>query len=121
MAYSQNDNRFHDSDDYFSSDRNLRNVKLEHGKAIKLLRNGDEHFSGQKVVINSKKYREFDYFLDDLSRTLNARFGAVRNIHTPNHGHIVKSFDEFEEGKAYVATGTMKFKRLKLVIIKIIQ
>ena len=96
----------------FYDDRN-KNLTLEYGKTIKLLRNGDEFFPGQTIVINSRKYRYFDVFLDDLSNTLNARFGAVRNIHTPNLGHRVKSLDEIENGKVYVASGVGKFRRLK--------
>ena len=90
-----------------------KSLSLEYGKTIKLLRNGDEFYRGQKVVINSRKYRYFDVFLDDISDSMNAQFGAVRNIHTPMHGHKIKSLDEFEDGKAYVASGNGRFKRLK--------
>ena len=90
-----------------------KSLSLEYGKTIKLLRNGDEFYRGQKVVINSRKYRYFDVFLDDISDSMNAQFGAVRNIHTPLNGHKIKSLDEFEDGKAYVASGAGRFKRLK--------
>ena len=103
---------FNSNDSYFYPPQRL--VKnLEYGKTVKFLRNGDDHYSGQKVVINSRKYRNFDYFLDDLSKTLNARFGAVRNIHTPLYGRRVNSLEEIEDGKTYVATGNMQFKKLK--------
>lgn len=113
-SYERNNlNNKNDHSDIETYERNNKNLSLEYGKTIKLLRNGDDYFAGQKVVINSRKYRYFDVFLDDLSNTLNARFGAVRNIHTPQHGHKVKSLDQIEDGKVYVASGLQKFKRLK--------
>jgi hypothetical protein len=78
-----------------------------------LLRNGDEFFNGRKVVINSRKYRYFDVFLDDISNSINASFGAVRNIHTPIHGHRIKSLEQIEDGKTYVANGGGRFVKLK--------
>jgi hypothetical protein len=109
---SNNDHHANDVD-YSPERNNNKSLTLEYGKTIKLLRNGDEFYPGQKIVINSRKYRYFDVFLDDLSNTLNARFGAVRNIHTPLHGHKIKSLDQIEDGKTYVASGIGKFKRLK--------
>lgn len=76
-------------------------------------RNGDEFFRGQKFVINSRKYRYYDVFLDDISDTMSANFGAVRNIYTPHHGHRIHSLDELEDGKTYVAAGKGRFVRLK--------
>jgi hypothetical protein len=93
-----------------------KSLSLEYGKTIKLLRNGDEFYRGQKVVINSRKYRYFDVFLDDISDSMNAQFGAVRNIHTPLHGHKIKSLDQFEDGQTYVASGNGRFKRLKYLL-----
>ncbi|CAF0856314.1 unnamed protein product [Brachionus calyciflorus] len=96
---------------------NPKSLSLEYGKTIRLLRNGDEFYKGQKVVINSRKYRYFDVFLDDLSDKMQARFGAVRNIHTPVHGHRVKSLDQIEDGKTYVASGAGRFVRLNYLEI----
>lgn len=78
-----------------------------------LNRNGDEFFRGQKFVINSRKYRYYDVFLDDISDTMSANFGAVRNIYTPLHGHRVHSLEELEDGKTYVASGNGRFVKLK--------
>lgn len=99
-------------DDYYDQHRQ-KNLSLEYGKTIKLLRNGDEYYRGQKYVINSRKYRYFDVFLDDISDSMNARFGAVRSIHTPINGHRVTNLDELEDGKTYVASGTGRFVKLK--------
>jgi hypothetical protein len=95
-----------------------KSLSLEYGKTIKLLQNGNEFYSGQKVVINSRKYRYFDVFLDDISDSMQAQFGAVRNIHTPLHGHKIKSLDQFEDGKSYVASGVGRFKRLNYLDIQ---
>jgi hypothetical protein len=98
---------------YNSNSGSQKSLSLEYGKSIKLLRNGDEFYRGQKYVINSRKYRYFDVFLDDISDKMNAQFGAVRTIHTPVNGHRVKNLDEMEDGKTYVAAGSGRFIRLK--------
>lgn len=109
----QNYNGFMTQRDQDQNGGQQKSLTLEYGKTIKLLRNGDEFYRGQKVVINSRKYRYFDVFLDDLSDMMQARFGAVRNIHTPIHGHKVKSLDQIEDGKTYVASGAGRFVKLK--------
>jgi hypothetical protein len=104
----------------FTDERQMttyKGVKLEYGKAIKLLRNGDEFHTGQKVVINSRKYRYLDVLLDDLSNILNARFGAVRCIYTPVNGHRVTDLENIEDGGTYVAGGGGRFRKLKFVNI----
>lgn len=90
-----------------------KTLSLEYGKTIRLLRNGDEFYRGHKFVINSRKYKYFDVFMDDISNDLNANFGAIRKIHTPVHGHRVKSLDEMEDGKTYVAAGNSRFIKIK--------
>jgi hypothetical protein len=88
-------------------------LSLEYGKTIRLLRNGDEFYRGHKFVINSRKYRYFDVFMDDISNDLNANFGAIRKIHTPVNGHRIRSLDELEDGKTYVASGNSRFVKIK--------
>ena len=90
-----------------------RSLSLEYGKTIKLLRNGDEFYRGHKMVINSRKYRYLDVFLDDISDHLQANFGAVRSIHTPINGHRIKNLEQIENGKTYVAAGNGRFIKLK--------
>lgn len=90
-----------------------QSLSLEYGKTIRLLRNGDEFYRGHKFVINSRKYRYLDVFMDDISNDLNANFGAIRKIHTPTHGHRIKSLDEFEDGKTYIAAGNSRFVKIK--------
>ena len=107
MKYQEN------GQNYNSNSGSQKSLSLEYGKSIKLLRNGDEFYRGQKYVINSRKYRYFDVFLDDISDKMNAQFGAVRTIHTPVNGHRVKNLEEMEDGKTYVAAGSGRFVRLK--------
>lgn len=95
-----------------NSDRQ-KSLSLEYGKTIRLLRNGDEFYRGRKFVINSRKYRYFDVFMDDISDVLNSNFGAIRKIHTPVNGHRVKTLDDLEDGKTYVAAGNGRFIKLK--------
>lgn len=99
--------------DYVDAHQNkAQNLSLEYGKTIRLLRNGDEFYRGHKFVINSRKYRYFDVFMDDISNDLNANFGAIRKIHTPTHGHRIKSLDQMEDGKTYVAAGNSRFIKI---------
>jgi hypothetical protein len=84
----------------------------EMGKTIRLLRNGDPFYRGHKFVISTRRYRYFDVFMDDISDTLNANFGAIRKIYTVD-GQVLDNLDTFEDGLIYVAAGTEKFIRLK--------
>ncbi len=120
--YSQNNGfmKYHDIDNNaggggagLSNNDRQKSLSLEYGKTIRLLRNGDEFYRGRKFVINSRKYRYFDVFMDDISDVLNSNFGAIRKIHTPINGHRVKTLDQLEDGKTYVAAGNGRFIRLK--------
>ena len=99
-----------------------KSLSLEYGKTIKLLRNGDAFYRGHKVVINSRKYRYYDVFLNDVSDAFNA--GAIRKIHTPVGGQKIESLDELEDGKIYVAAGNeafvkMKYEHFRIELVKI--
>ena len=98
---------------YQDMNPNGKNLSLEYGKTIRLLRNGDEFYRGHKFVINSRKYKYFDVFMDDISNDLNANFGAIRKIHTPINGHRIKNLEELEDGKTYVAAGNSRFIKIK--------
>ena len=82
------------------------------GKTIRLLRNGDPFYRGHKFVISTRRYRFFDVFMDDISDTLNANFGAIRKIYTTD-GLLLESLETFEDGQIYVAAGSEKFIRMK--------
>ena len=112
MKYN-NSNDLVDKNGGLSNSDRQKSLSLEYGKTIKLLRNGDEFYKGRKFVINSRKYRYFDVFMDDISDVLNSNFGAIRKIHTPVNGHRIRQLDQLEDGKTYVAAGNGRFIRLK--------
>lgn len=86
--------------------------QTEMGKTIRLLRNGDPFYRGHKFVISTRRYRFFDVFMDDISDTLNANFGAIRKIYTTD-GMLLENLETFEDGQIYVAAGSEKFIRMK--------
>ena len=79
---------------------------------ITVYRNGDNHFSGKKLVVNRKQIRNFDNFLDRVTRDTQAGC-AIRSIRTPNHGSKILSLEKLENGGIYVAVGLERFKQLR--------
>ncbi|XP_061173132.1 doublecortin domain-containing protein 2-like isoform X5 [Saccostrea echinata] len=74
--------------------------------------NGDEHYQSKSLLVNPKRYRNFDTFLDDATRSLNPRFGAIRNVYTPLGKHKISSFDDLKEDGQYVAAGVERYKNI---------
>ena len=122
-GYQQHDQRGgyqqHDQHGYQPYDQQqqqhmqTRSTILERGRAVRLMRNGDPHFTGRTFVINQKKYPMLDVFLDDASQALRANFGAVRCIYTPKHGTRLRDISDFEDHRTYVAAGGERFKKLQ--------
>jgi len=80
---------------------------------ITVYKNGDNHFKGKKVVINRKQMRNFETFLDKVTRDTCSRI-AIRRIYTPTHGSPVKpELSNLLHGGEYVAAGPEKFRRLQ--------
>lgn len=77
---------------------------------ITVYKNGDHHFMGKKLVVNRKKIRSFETFLDKVTEDTQAG-KAVRKIHTPR-GTKVADLANLKNGAMYVAAGPEKFKRL---------
>eukprot|EP00058_Branchiostoma_floridae_P023218 XP_002608708.1 hypothetical protein BRAFLDRAFT_211985 [Branchiostoma floridae] len=82
-------------------------------KNVTVYRNGDLYFPGRKFVVNEKQVRNFDSFLNQVTNGLGARFGAVRNIWTPTHGHRVRELEAIDNGKTYVAGGFERFRKME--------
>jgi len=78
---------------------------------ITVYRNGDSHFSGKKLIVNRKQIRNFDNFLDKVTRDTQAGC-AIRSIRTPNHGSRVSELEKIKNGGIYVAVGLERFKQL---------
>ncbi|KAI9178933.1 hypothetical protein H9P43_005595 [Blastocladiella emersonii ATCC 22665] len=78
-------------------------------RRIWVYRNGDPHFSGKRVLVNSKRYRNFEQFLGSLTSDVGLRTGAVRKIFTTK-GVRVDSITNLTEGSHYVAVGNEPFR-----------
>jgi hypothetical protein len=74
--------------------------------------NGEEHYQSKSLLVNPKRYRNFDTFLDDAGKSLNPRFGAIRNVYTPSGKHKISGFDDMKEDGQYVAAGVEKYKNI---------
>jgi len=53
-----------------------------------------------------------DNFFKLATDCIKPNFGAVRNLYTPNGGTRIKSYEEIESGKSYVAGGCENFRFL---------
>ncbi|XP_048404955.1 doublecortin domain-containing protein 2-like isoform X1 [Stegostoma tigrinum] len=88
-------------------------------KCVRVYRNGDPFYAGRKFVINERQISTFEAFLKEVTNGLEAPFGAVRNIYTPQQGHRVFQLEELDTGKQYVAGGKERFKKLDYIQIGI--
>ncbi|KAF7201719.1 doublecortin domain containing 2C [Nothobranchius furzeri] len=83
-------------------------------KTVTVYRNGDAFYPGRKVVVNPHQVTTFDNFLTNLTKKIEAPFGAVRRLYTPTQGHKVQHLEELKHGHAYVAAGYEAFKTLNV-------
>eukprot|EP00128_Syssomonas_multiformis_P018405 Colp12_sorted_trinity150504_noHs@6103 len=81
-------------------------------KSVKVYRNGDANWPGRKFVINERTVKTYETFLQQVSDSIRAPFGAVRNLYKPTRGHRVAKLDDLVDGKSYVAAGPEKFKKI---------
>ena len=79
---------------------------------VTVYKNGDSHFPGKKIVVSPKYIRNFDTFLDRVTRDIRAGV-AVRSIRTPAHGSRVTQLNKLDNGGTYVAVGSERFKALQ--------
>ncbi|VDI13054.1 Hypothetical predicted protein [Mytilus galloprovincialis] len=84
---------------------------LQVAKKCKIFRNGDPHYFGKTVTLDSRRIRSFDAFLNGLTNDLKLRNGAVRKLVTPTHGHRIRDLADIEDGKLYVAAGAETFDK----------
>ncbi len=85
---------------------------LKPAKKIFLYKNGVTETQPKCMVVNDRQIRDFSTFLNRATSGLRARV-AVRNIYTPAGGHKVKSLNDLESGRYYVAGGSEHFKKVK--------
>jgi len=88
-------------------------------KSITLYQNGNAFFGGKKFVINRRRVKNIDKFMEDATDVLHPSFGAVRSVYTPETGTRVRTLTSLEAGKSYVAGGKGGFKRLNKRYAKI--
>lgn len=81
-------------------------------KTIRMYRNGDQFYPARSVVVNTHVTRNWDAFLDRVTQAIRPEKGAVRKIFNAESGRKIKSFEQLEDGKAYVAAAMERYKRL---------
>ena len=80
-------------------------------KKCKFYVNGDTKFFGKQCVVNPKRTRNFDAFLQELTNNLKTT-RPIRNICTPVGGHRVKDLEDLVNNGNYVAVAGDKFKKV---------
>ncbi len=75
------------------------------GKKIRVARNGDPYDVGIRVSVNSKRFPNFETFLDHLSSKIPLPNG-VQRLYTMS-GQKISSLDGLEEAGQYVAATSM--------------
>lgn len=85
---------------------------LKPAKKVFLYKNGVTETQPKCMVINDRQIRDFSTFLNRATSGLRAPV-AVRNIYTPAGGHQVKTLNDLETGRYYVAGGSEHFKKVK--------
>ena len=81
---------------------------------VTIYQNGDPNFYGKKFVVNRRRVRTFDAFLDNVTVDIKSS-KAVRRLCTPLGTHEVRSLETLENGGRYVAVtsiGRTGFKKL---------
>lgn len=91
---------------------NIAKRQPQPAKNVKLYRNGDAFFTGRKFVINKRQINNMDTLCGYATEMLKPRFGAVRNIYTPEKGTKIYKIDQLESGNSYVVGGFEPFKNL---------
>ena len=83
-------------------------------KTVRLFINNDPFFVGRKIVIDRRRHiKDMDILYNYATDILRPRFGAVRNIYTPDSGTRIDNLAEFQHNHNYVASGFQPFKELE--------
>ncbi|XP_014791079.1 doublecortin domain-containing protein 2 isoform X2 [Octopus bimaculoides] len=91
---------------------NAQDSETTEVKNVQIFCNGNKFAPPRHVVLNTRHIRNFDNFLDELTRILNPLQGAIRRLYTPVNGNPVEDTTELQEGGGYVAAGKERFKKL---------
>ncbi|ELU08992.1 hypothetical protein CAPTEDRAFT_140251, partial [Capitella teleta] len=85
-------------------------------KRFKLYKNGDTQFSGKEFVLNRRRIRTWDSFLQAVTTDTRC-CQAVRSIRTPVGGTRIENLDQLQDKNNYVAVESGRFKRMGFVKI----
>lgn len=86
-------------------------TEAERALRIKVFRNGDDRYTGKYFVLNRRRIRTWDSFLQAVTLDVKSN-EAVRSIRTPEHGSKIESLDQLAQNKKYVAVGNGRFKKM---------
>ena len=89
----------------------MASTEADRAKKIRLYKNGDRNFTGKEFVLNKRKIRTFESFLNTATSGLNSNY-PIRSICTPNQGHSVTSLEQLQDNQIYVAVEHGRFKNL---------
>lgn len=92
-------------------------AEVERAKRFKLYRNGDRRYLGKEFVLNRRRIRTWDAFLQAVTADVKAS-EAIRSIRTPNGGTKVGNLDDLEDSSTYVAVGAGTFKKAGYLTIE---
>lgn len=98
--------------------KDYTSAQLDHARNVRIYRNGDRNYAGRKFVLNPKKVRSMDAFLQQVTDGIRAPFGAVRNIHTPTGGTRIDRLSDLKDGGTYVAAGARPYRKLNYEAIQ---
>ncbi|XP_042868706.1 doublecortin domain-containing protein 2-like [Penaeus japonicus] len=87
----------------------MANRQLPEGKRIHVYRSGDTHYTGASMVVNPMQVKTLDNLLTNVTSKVEPMWGAVRSIHTPNQGTVIKNLEDLNKKGVYVAAGPKGF------------
>ncbi|ORZ34045.1 hypothetical protein BCR44DRAFT_117010, partial [Catenaria anguillulae PL171] len=87
----------------------LAAAKQYHPRRIWIYRNNDQHFPGKRILVNQRRFKNFEQFLASLTSDIGLRSGAVRKVFTLK-GTKVESIGDLTDNGVYVAVGNEPFR-----------
>ena len=73
-------------------------------KVCQFFKDGDQHFPGIKLVINPRRYQNFENLQNDLSERVSGLPFGVRSIYTPRGRDPIARLDQLEDNGKYVCS-----------------
>ena len=89
----------------------IEQVAATRGKLVTFYKNGDPHFKGVKVSINTKQFRKLETLLEWLDNKIYTPRG-IKHIFLLPSGEEVKELSDFLNGRSYVVSSTKDILRV---------